>query len=68
MLKTILKLNGAQELSKADQKAINGGGGPGLPTCSDYCAVGDFSQKDCYWMNHCDCPGTCHHNGECIPW
>lgn len=28
MLTNILKLNGAQELSKSDQKAINGGIGP----------------------------------------
>ena len=33
MLKNILKLDGAQKLSKNEQKSINGGG-PGLPNGS----------------------------------
>ena len=35
MLKSILKLNGAQELSKTEQESINGGGGPTLRRCCD---------------------------------
>jgi hypothetical protein len=33
MLKRILNLEGAQKLSKIEQKNINGGGAPGVPLC-----------------------------------
>jgi hypothetical protein len=33
MLKGILNLEGAQKLSKIEQKNINGGGAPGVPSC-----------------------------------
>jgi hypothetical protein len=33
MLKRILNLEGAQKLSKIEQKKINGGGAPGVPSC-----------------------------------
>ena len=39
MLKNILKLNGAQQLSKSEQGSINGGG-PLQEQCGDGCNVG----------------------------
>jgi len=48
MLKNILKLDGAQQLSKKDQKNINGGKGP-----STGCGVGGVRSN----INSCLCNG-----------
>ncbi len=56
MLKSILKLNGAQQLSKKEQKQVNGGNGKGR------CAQPAFGGN---------CPnGTCQieFNGCCLPY
>jgi hypothetical protein len=40
MLKNILKLNGVQQLSKSEQKEVNGAGGYNNGLCS--CKVGNY--------------------------
>lgn len=62
MLNNILKLKGAQKLSKTDQKSIQGGGFP-----SRICPVGTPAWMD--WISsqyECDIfTGTVWFNGKC---
>ncbi|MEM0576074.1 hypothetical protein [Flavobacterium polysaccharolyticum] len=54
MLKNILNLEGAQQLSKNDQKTINGG------IRADQCIVTVFSQAECdEWMGKWTAPNRC---------
>jgi len=60
MLKNILKLNGAQPLSKNEQGSINGGG-PGSNCCNNTCI------DQCYTSGICASGGQCMHlwcNGD----
>ena len=56
MLKNILKLNGAQQLSKNEQQSINGSGGKG---CFQGCDSGFLGLGSI-----CSTDGGCH-NGHC---
>lgn len=70
MLKNILKLEGAQGLTKNEQKSVNGGMLSVSRGCSAYhqqfvsCA-GALEGRLCY-TNNCQCPGQCH-SEVCIP-
>jgi hypothetical protein len=55
MLKNILKLNGAQQLSKNDQKSINGGACP----CYNRCGPGYIC------VGKCGCQRVCPPNVIC---
>ena len=67
MLKNILNLEGAQQLSKTEQNAINGGAGG---SCIDNCTIGGIpcpSQMHCvaYWCSPgFDPPRIAY---ECVP-
>ncbi len=75
MLKSILKLDGAQELNKSEQKSINGGGRPG--SCCDpelhCCTFGDspHATGQCCYPSWTGPWGVCFSTGgstgmECI--
>lgn len=51
MLKNILKLGSAQQLTNSEQKTINGGGT--LYWCSGGCSAGYYSKKPCIPMEQC---------------
>ena len=64
MLNNILKMDGAQKLSKADQKSINGG------RDSVGCWAGCNNKPNgtfCYYDYHCLCPGECI-SQSCFPY
>jgi len=66
MLKKILNLNGAQQLSKNDQKVVNGGMSPSPGGCasSNYCPTVCASAPSGHRCDiHCDCPNT--NDGQC---
>ena len=65
MLKNILKVNGAQQLSKTEQGTINGGG-PLSVTCDGYfTCLSDCINGTCSGAPHPSLPGvTCF---ACVP-
>jgi hypothetical protein len=64
MLKNILNLNGAQQLSKNEQKSVNGGGPFGVSkgggqVCSSFCTE---NNEGAFCRTHEDCPLV---DGQC---
>jgi len=53
MLKNILNLNGAQQLSENEQQSINGGGGVFGPSCKYHADCPNNPLADCCWQGIC---------------
>ena len=60
MLKNILNLKGAQQLSKEEQQSINGGGSCFVGCGSPFLGVGSI----CYKSPGCNDQGVCRENAS----